>query len=204
MPRFNSEDADDLRVDFRVFRGRRVVLLIRNPCDALVSLYMQNVHRADPPLYEGTVDGMVGDRIYGIEKFINYYGQWHANRHVPREFMLVRYEELSSNTAGVMRDALKFLGVPGIEESFVRRVVEYGSFANMRELERTDALRLPTLGPSRRPGADAFKVRKGIVGGYVEHMNEKTISHIAARVDAALPSFYGYCGSISAERVSSR
>ena len=66
-----------------------------------------------------------------------------------------------------MRRALEFLGLPGVDAELVRRVTDYGRFANMRALEASNALRLPTLAPAPRVGDEAFKVRKGVFGGYL-------------------------------------
>src|SRR5581483_2188744 len=52
MARFNVETAREMNLDLSMYRGRRVVLLIRDPKDALVSLYMHNVHREAVPLYD--------------------------------------------------------------------------------------------------------------------------------------------------------
>jgi hypothetical protein len=202
MPRFNVEGAGDLCLDFRVFRGRRVVLLIRDPRDVLVSLYMHNVHRAVPPAYHGSIDAMVRDDVYGIDKFLKYYSSWYAHRSVPGALMLLRYEDLSRAREQTLTAALRFLGLPGVDADLVRRVADYGSFANMRKLEETNALGLPTLAPAVRPGAEAFKVRKGQVGGYRQYLSEETVRYVDGRVEAALPPFYGYSSAVRPEPAS--
>jgi hypothetical protein len=192
MPLFNVEGYRDMTIDLDMFRRRNVVLLVREPKDVLVSLYMHNVYRETTPLYDGDIDSMVYSDVYGIEKFLKYYVAWHEQRAVPRALMLVRYEDLSNDTEAVVADALRFLGLPQVTGALVREVVAYGSFENMRNIERTQEIKLSTLAPPGRPRAEAFQVRKGLVGDHVNHLAAATIRYIDQRVDADLPSEFGY------------
>ena len=192
MPLYNVESYRDMTVDFSLFSARKVILLIREPKDALVSLYMHNVYREATPLYEGDLDSMVYSDVYGIEKFIKYYVAWHEHRSVPRALMVVRYEDLSADTAGVMAGALAFLGLPRVSRPLVDEVVSYGRFENMRKLEATNALQIETFAPSIHSREEAFHVRKGLVGDYINHLKAETIRHIDHRVAADLPDAYGY------------
>jgi hypothetical protein len=192
MPLYNVESYRDMTIDLGMFRGRDVVLLIRDPKDVLVSLYMHNVYREPTPLYGGDLNSMVYSDVYGIEKFLKYYAAWHAQRAVPRALLLVRYEDLSHDAEGVMGEALTFLRLPRVNSALVREVVAYGSFENMRRLEVTNQTGLRTLRPSARGGDQAFHVRKGLVGDYANQLTEEAIRHIDRRVEAELPAFYGY------------
>ena len=192
MPRFNDESYRAMTLDFRPFRGRRVVLLIREPKDVLVSLYMHNVHREAQPLYEGDVNAMARSERYGIEKYLRYYAAWYAHHAELRGVRLVRYEDLSRDPAGVLAAALDFLELPHVTDALVREVVAFASFENMRKLEMADALRLPSLSPSPTRHAEGFKVRKGLVGDHVNHLDPDTIAHIDRRVAESLPAYYGY------------
>jgi hypothetical protein len=192
MPLFNVEGYRDMTIDLDMFRRRNVVLLVREPKDVLVSLYMHNVYREATPLYEGDIDSMVYSDVYGIEKFLKYYVAWHEQRALPRASMLVRYEDLSDDTEKVVGDALTFLGLPQVTSTLVREVVAYGSFENMRKIERTQEIKLPTLAAPARPRDEAFQVRKGLVGDHVNHLAAATIRYIDHRVEADLPAEFGY------------
>jgi hypothetical protein len=192
MPLYNVESYREMTLDLSMFSARKVVLLIRDPKDALVSLYMNNVYRETTPLYEGDIDSMVYSEVYGIEKFLKYYVAWHQQRGLPRALMVVRYEDLSDDTERVVGDALTFLSLPQVTSALVREVVAYGSFENMRKLERTNALGLQVLAPPVRPRDEAFQVRKGLVGDHVNHLTTETIRYIDRRVEADLPASFGY------------
>ena len=194
MPRFNSESYRTMSLDLRQFRRRRVVLLIREAKDVLVSLYMHNVYREARPLFHGDVNAMVHSEIYGIEKYLTYYATWYAHRGEPEDLLLVRYEDLSRDPRAVLAAALQFLRIPRVTDALVREVVAFASFENMRKLETADTLRLPSLSPPATRRVEGFKVRKGVVGDHVNHLDPATIAHIDRRVAESLPAFYGYPG----------
>jgi hypothetical protein len=192
MPLFNVESYRDMTINLGMFRRRNVVLLIREPKDMLVSLYMHNVYRETTPLYVGDLESMACSDVYGIEKFLKYYAAWHEQRATPRALMLVRYEDLLSDTERVLGEALEFLGIPRVDGALVREVVAYGSFENMRKIEMTQELKLRSLAPAARPREEAFQVRKGIVGDYANHLTTDMICRLDRRIEAGLHAFYGY------------
>jgi len=69
-------------------------------------------------------------------------------------------------------------------------VVAFCSFDNMKKLEQSNnALTAPRSGHQ-----NGYKLRKGKVGGYRDHMDEDTIEFINALVANKLPAWYGYPG----------
>lgn len=192
MPHFNLETAAEMKLDLAPFRDRKVVLLIRDPADVLVSLYMHNAYRDQPPLYSGSVDSMVHDEVYGLQKFIRYYQAWYDSRRLPREMLLVRYRDLWEAPAETVEKALRFLDIPHVGESLVRDVVEYGDFSNMRRLEKTNALPLKSMRASGREDPRSFKVRRGGPGDHRNHLSAETVSYIRAETGRKLPAFFGY------------
>jgi hypothetical protein len=192
MPLFNVESYRDMTIDLGMFRRRNVVLLVREPKDMLVSLYMHNVYRETTPLYQGNLESMVYSDVYGIEKFLKYYVAWHAQRAVPQALMVLRYEDLLNDTETRLGEALEFLKIPRVDRALVREVVAYGSFKNMRKLERTQEVKLRALAPPAHPREEAFQVRKGLVGDHVNHLAIETIRYIDHRVEADLPAMFGY------------
>jgi len=192
MPRFNSEGHREMVVDTRAVAGRKLILLIRDPRDTLVSLYMNNRYRQVPPMFEGTLEEMIAFDRYGIEKYLKFYSAWHAARDLPREFLLVRYEDLKADTGRVIRAALPLAGIADVSEELLADVLDFGSFENMRRLENTRGTPLGALKKSSSGHPDALKTRKGIVGGYEDYLQAETIAAIDRRVERDLPAAYGY------------
>ena len=97
MPKFNEEPYQLLELNNDKFRKNKVILLVREPKDTLVSLYFHNRFRTVPPAYTGDIDSMVHDDVYGIEKYVKYYQTWEQDRVRCRAFFLLRYEDLQAH-----------------------------------------------------------------------------------------------------------
>ena len=192
MTSFPEGEYRQVQHDHRRYRGKPVVLLIREPKDALVSLYMHYVHRDEATPWEGTADEMVHDAEFGLAKYLQFYRAWYRHRRWPSGLYLVRYEEMKADTAGVFRAAAEFLGMTGISEAVIDECVAFGSFDNMRRMEEENALGLPALARSPRGTPGSYKVRRGEVGGYRDYLSSEAIAYIDRRVRRELPAVYGY------------
>ncbi len=192
MPRYNEESYRRMVLQTQAVAGRKLILLVREPKDTLVSLYMHNRYRCVPPLYTGTLDEMVRSEVYGIEKYLKFYRAWCDARGAAASFLLVRYEDLKRDTAAVMREALAMVGMEGISPRQLSRVIEFGSFENMRRMEQQGQVPLETLKRPEDDRPESFKTRRGIVGGYREHLSAETIAWIDRRTRQEMPALYGY------------
>lgn len=116
MPCYNSETAAEMCLNLSPFRDKKVILLIRDPKDLLVSLWFHNVYRNVPPLFNGSLAEMVHSDLYGLEKYLRYYQQWYENLNIPAETLLVRYEDHSADAAEMVRKTADFLGLENLTE----------------------------------------------------------------------------------------
>ena len=192
MPRYNSEGHRQMVVDTRAIAGRKLILLVRDPRDTLVSLFMDNRYRQVPPLFEGTLEEMISSDRYGIDKYLKFYHAWHAARDLPSEYLMVRYEDLKADTRRIIREALPLAGIADVSEELLSDVLHFGSFENMRRMEQTQATPLGAMKRSSSDHPESFKARKGIVGGYKDYLRAETIVAIDRRVERDLPAWYGY------------
>jgi len=192
MPNFNRESYKHMSILIPgTLDDKSVLLLVRHPGDTLVSLYMHNVYRERFPMYDGTLDEMVYDNIYGIHKFLVYYEWWWKYRDVPKNICIVRYEDLSTHPYDTFSQALYAMKMY-IPAQTVRNAVRFGSFENMQQLEKTNHLDWPTLYRPHRKIQKALKVRKGKIGLYKELLKPETVSYIDRHVKTSLHSCYGY------------
>ena len=192
MPGFNDEPYHTMSMENRRFRRHKVILLTREPKDTLVSLYFHNRYRTVPAAYGGDIEQMVRDDVYGIDKYIRYYQEWHRDRGAVRDFLLVRYEDLRRDPGGTLQTICAFIGLTGVTDETIAGAVAFCSFENMQKAEAADSRHLPGLNRSKNQSAEAFKVRQGRVGGYRDHLSEGTARYIDACVAERLPSEYGY------------
>lgn len=193
IPNFNIVTYNEMQVSVTSnIKQMDVVLLIRHPGDTLVSLYMHNRYREQYTLYDNSIDAMVYDPVYGIEKFLEYYKKWAQHRlKIPKSFYLVRYEDLKQDTHAVFVSMLKAIGIEA-SVSLIKEAVAFGSFKNMQKLEKSNHLKF--WNSLKRPifvHKNAFKVRKGKVGNYRSLFSKQTVAYIEKRTEE-LPEFYGY------------
>ena len=192
MPNFNKELYSQMTMFIPGdLPGKNIVLLIRHPGDTLMSLYMHNVYRERFPMYDGTIDEMVYDDIYGIQKFLLYYKFWWKSRKIPNLICVVRYEDLLKNVYETFYTMLNTIGIK-VTEQTVRDAIEFGNFKNMQLLEKTNHLNWPTLYRSRHKIKKAFKVREGKFGRYRKLLKPETVEYIDSNIIKHLNPAYGY------------
>ncbi len=179
---------DELPTDKGFYAGKRVVFLVRDPRDVLVSTYFQKSRRNYN--FEGSLSDYVHHPVGGIETIVRFYNIWATHRDVPRAFLLLTYEDLHRDTVGELRRVIEFLGLSGVADATLERAAEYCRFDNMRRLEAGNELGSSALAARDANDEETFKTRKGQVGGYTEYLSAEDIAYIDAVIDAQLDPLY--------------
>jgi hypothetical protein len=175
---FDPRPFDELTFDQGLYSGRRVVHLIRDARDTLVSYYFQVCKREK--VFSGDMAAFLRDPCYGARKLIRFYTLWFQNRREPSAFVVERYEDLHRDAAGRLRALLHFLGIEGAVDEAARVAVEFASFENMRRLEAGQAFNRDMMKPGNPADGESFKTRKGKVGGFAEYLNADDLAYIDA------------------------
>ncbi|MBN1868625.1 sulfotransferase domain-containing protein [Candidatus Sumerlaeota bacterium] len=160
----------------RRYRDKKVLLLVRDPRDTIVSYYFECVHRQKA--FEGTMSEFVRDATFGIPRIYGFYSEWERARNTPRGFLHLSYEKMHSAPETTLRQALDFLEVPGVGDDLVRRAVEFGEFENMKKLERDGFFGKRAMRPRDESDNETYKVRRGKVGGFVDYLSEEDLRWI--------------------------
>ncbi len=185
-----DKPARDVIANKSAYRNHRVLFMVRDPRDVIVSHYFhQTKRRADP--YERSLAEFLREPNGSLDTIIAFYNVWAAQRHVPAAFHLLRYEDLKADTEGALRQVLDFLGADGISDRAVRRAVEFASFERSQQREREQKLDLKALRAWDPDDEDSFKARRGVVGGYVDYLSDEQIAEMNQRL-ASLNPLYGY------------
>lgn len=179
---------EELVRDKSFYHDRKVIFLIRDPRDVLVSSYFQKARRNHD--YEGSLSEYVHEPVGGIETIVEFFNIWARNRTVPRDFLLMTYEDLHHDTVGELRRVIDFLGIDGTSEDMLEQAVDYCRFDNMRAMETEDQFGTSALSARDRSDEETYKTRKGEIGGYRDHLSAADISHIDAVVNARLDPLY--------------
>ena len=186
----------------RDFYRKRVILLVRDPRDVAVSNYFQWISCVNPykkkllkiPEYPEQVpifDYVMTDQ-FGIPRTVAFLKAWAGELEKTSAHLLVRYENMRSETADVLARILAFMGIT-VSASEIDEVVRLTSFENMKRLEQSQTFdsgsrRLMIKDPDN---PNAFKVRRGKVGGYNDYFSETELEEID-RLIASLPPVYDY------------
>ncbi len=192
----------ELESSKRRYAGKKVILLVRDPRDVIVSSYFEFTQRSklfDKNPYERqeiTVSGDLQTFIFqersGIDTIIEYYNIWAKNRHIPSAFLLVRYEDLRANPHHELRRIMDFLGLKEISPKSIEEAVIFASFDNMRKMEMNAEYRSEMLKPADRQNENSFKTRKGKVKGYVDYLSPQDIEQLDKKIHTELSEFFGY------------
>ncbi|HSQ69822.1 MAG TPA: sulfotransferase domain-containing protein [Steroidobacteraceae bacterium] len=187
-----KKTAGEIGADRREFAGCRVILLVRDPRDMAVSNYFQVTRREGS--YQGDLSSYLREPRGSVDSMIRYYNVWARDRELPRDFMLLRYEDIHADPARELRRIASFIGLQQFGDDAIGRAVEHASFAAMKAREaRRDADGSP-LAAGRSGDLESFKTRRGKVGGYRDYLSDDDIAWLDRRIDRELDPFYGYRG----------
>lgn len=185
-----KKTAAEINPDRSEFSGCRVVLLVRDLRDTVVSNYFQVTRRENR--YKGDISSYVHWPRGSFEGMLRYYNVWAEQRHVPRDFLLVRYEDLHEDTARELRRIAAFLDLASVSDATVQAAVEHASFSSMKQREAARPADGTPLAAGRPGDAESFKTRRGKIGGYVDYLSADDVAWLNRRIDAELDPFYGY------------
>jgi hypothetical protein len=171
------------------FQNKKMILLVRDPRDTVVSFYFQIKKRQKA--YQDSLSSFIKDEHLGIKSIIKYLNCWQENKHKPADFMLVKYEDLHQDIFYQIKRILKFIGLNEIEEELIHKAIEFASFQNMKKLERSDFFKTSILRPSDKDDPESYKVRRGKIGGYKDYLNKKDLEYVQKQMQE-LSDYYGY------------
>ncbi len=192
------------------YRSAKVIFLVRDPRDVIVSLYFEKKKRVvsylqqEKKAYQGVFDDerirpyehnlseYLLEEIGGFDTILEYYIIWAKNRHILGDFLLVRYEDLYSNPNKELRRTLDFLGLKSVNDEAIKEAVEYGAFNNMKKMEKEGRFNSHRLMPADGTDKESFKTRQGKVQGFMEYLNQDEIKFVNAKMGETLLDFFGY------------
>ena len=193
---------DELQTDKSFYKNKKVIFLSRDPRDVLISsyfevvkrqrLFAENPHETPPEHFSGTLSEFIHKKTGGFDTILAYYAIWERNRHVPENFLLARYEDLKSETAGQLRIVLDFLGLFEISQDEIEEAVAFATFENMQKMESEGRFQSEMLKPGDKKDLDSYKTRKGVSGGYIQYLSAGEITILNQKMKKQLPDFFGY------------
>ena len=186
------------------FYGKKVVLLVRNPKDIVVSQYFQWQHRMRPakkklnqyPPHGADVSAydFVMDPNCGLPDIIAYLNLWAKEAERVEQLLIVRYEDMRSDPNATLARVMEFINGEPPQDEAIAGAVEYSSVENMRKLEEKNVFWLAggRMKPGKKGDPNSYKVRRAKVGGYKDYFDEGQAAEIDELVRKDLSSAFGY------------
>jgi hypothetical protein len=166
----------------RELRRAKVILLVRDPRDCFVSLYLQMTRRdpsSDAALRQKSVSELLRDKRFGIRGIVRAMNDWLDEFSGRKDFTVVRYEALRASPAEHFRDLLAVVGETTPDISIFQAALEFSRFENMQKLEAAGVFDSKILHPGDVRDPESFKVRRGKVGGFREYLSVRDEAYAA-------------------------
>lgn len=177
------------------FKHSRIIFLVRDPRDVVVSLYHHEAYRN--ATYKDNISSFIRREKGGIDALIAYYNIWAINHQVPEAFLLVHYEDLHADPHAELRRILRFLALDGIDDDLINRAVAYGSFDNMRQMETQNRWQEDTLRILESGRQEAMKTREGRVNNFAQYLNTADIAYLNRKIADHLSPYYRYTQALA-------
>ena len=187
------------------FKGKKVVLLVRDPRDVAVSQFFQWKYRMRPHKkllndYPGhkaditTYDFVIRPES-GIPRIVDFFNGWAKALAAHEDILIIRYEDMRKDLQASMKQVFEFVGTPGTDEQ-IAQAVEFASMENMKKMEEKRVFWLSgaRVKPGDKNNPDSFKVRRGKVGGYRDYFDDQQIE-VIEQLMGKLDPVFGYTGS---------
>ncbi len=174
---------EELYFNTKKFGGQKIIFLVRDPRDVLVSSWYHLKYREN--IYKGGLRDFVHEDLVGIQKVVTFFNLWMANKDKPAAFKLLTYENLHEKPEEELANILSFAGV-AIDKEKVKQAVDESRFDKMKKLEQQGSLDEPWMKPGGKDLQQTVKIRKGKVGGYRKEMDEETIAYVNQYMDKHL------------------
>jgi len=159
----------------------KIVLLIRDPRDTAVSLYHEYM-KSKRINKQMSIDEFVTSSK-GVPYFVDYLNKWMDSFcDFEKEILIMTYEDLKMNTFDEVKRCLKYLQYD-IGDYEIDKAIKYSSFSNMKKIEEGVGNNLlkhykGKFGRAKLESINDYRVRKGLIGGYADELEEQTIDKI--------------------------
>ncbi|SNS56280.1 Sulfotransferase domain-containing protein [Ekhidna lutea] len=180
------------------YKKKNVVLLVRDPRDVMISWYFQVINRGSiknfsEPIKTNDPRDFIYNERGGLKTIIDFYNLWWKNRERPKSFYCMSYEALRSDTLNEMIKLFEFWGIRKyISDSSIKHAIQKNSFEKLKDKESKGAVKHDAFKTVDKKNPDAFKARKGKVGGYVDYLETEDIKYMDDLISKTLNKAYKY------------
>jgi len=169
------------------YRRAKLIFLVRDPRDVVVSHFHQITKRANNPFVFKSISTFIRDEILGFNRIIYYYNLWYNNKSIPKDFLLIRYEDLFQNGCYELQRINEYLCL-NISDNDIRSIYNNSSADKMRRRELAGDLEsFKYFGSSK----NQLKVRNARIGGYKKELTQSDIRYCNKKLED-LNKYFNY------------
>lgn len=167
------------------YRRAKVIFLVRDPRDVVVSHFYQVTKRSKKPFVFNSISEFVRHDTFGFNRIIKYYNLWYNNRNQPSQFLLIKYEKLFENGVEELQKINDYLNLC-ISVTDIEKLYENSSANMMRKKELANQLEgFKCFGKEK----NQLKVRNAKIGGYLNELSEEDIVYCNLKMKELNPFF---------------
>lgn len=162
-------DSGSMGRDIPDYSGNRVLLLLRDPRDVIISYFHHCVRQH---VWDGDLSGFIRHPILGFERLLAFNLAWLEAHDTFKDFKMVRYEDLRRNTETELNRVVGFLRCTISGPQALSKVVAEHAFEQMKHREKSGELHAH-YGKRFTPGSDNDNeriVRRGVIGSHADEM----------------------------------
>ncbi|MEX0752695.1 MAG: sulfotransferase domain-containing protein [Xanthobacteraceae bacterium] len=156
---------------------QKIVFLHRDPRDVVVSGYFQASKRVG--VFRGTMSEFLRDPRHGLHKILVFNRQWLRAAQGRNDICVVTYEAMHADVEAELRRVVAFFG-KSVEPAALRKAIEAGRFETMQQNEASGVYEQrygSVLAPGQAGDPESFKVRRGVVAGYVDYLSPEDLTY---------------------------
>jgi len=187
--------ANKLKPVRSLHKNLKIILLVRDPRDVLVSHYFSRTKREQnlfgKKTYKKSISKFIFEKKGSFETILQFYNIWEQNKTVPKDFLMVKYENLHNNPQRELKKIIQFTGLK-VNEELIANAVEFASFSNMRKIETENPTKSVALKPTDINDINSYKTRKGKIGDYKNNFSAQEIEYLNKKMKENLSPFFGY------------
>lgn len=155
-----------------LFGKRRVLLLVRDLRDAIVSHHKIHTRAANPDISFSDFlrgNGVRRKRHHTLQTRISFLNSWWSHREHFPAFETLRFEDMKAHPQETLARAMRFAGIPNLSPEKLAGVLDFCSIENMKKWRRRIPIRdlkrrYPRSGRESRADTRNISARKTATG----------------------------------------
>jgi len=164
-----------IKFNKKKYGNKRVIFLIRDPRDVLISSWYHLKYREN--IYKQGLTDFIIDELIGIQKIVHFFNIWYKNQQNTKDFLLLSYENLHNRTEDSFQKMLEFIG-HSTDSQLLNKAIEDTKFNKMQRMESSGDLKEPWMKPGSNKSQKSLKIRKGKIGSYKDELSNDDIAYI--------------------------